>query len=257
MQNRLEDLFTLTEFLQFHPVENRRNARRWILDPLGRREDYAVENLRLLMRTVSSRRSRGSERKHLRSEIEVAVELSRPEREQYERIRANAGRMKASMGKTVSASTLLSYILRMRQICSHGLQEQASASKSADARARVSSDIFCNKCFEPLPFTSMLKSSGVKSGEAVFCLECTGEESGNLSLASDPLANQDSYRLERVVTPPETDTSLTKMSDDSMDVVLSANNGKGQKPSSKIQSVIRNLMQLGKKHNEDLTPTKR
>lgn len=39
VQNSLEDLFSLTEYLGFHPVENRLNARRWILEPLGARDE--------------------------------------------------------------------------------------------------------------------------------------------------------------------------------------------------------------------------
>jgi hypothetical protein len=227
------------------------------LDPLGRRDDYAVENLRLLMRTVSLRRSRDLEMKHVRSEIEVAVDLSWSEREQYERIRANIGRMKSSMGKEVSAHILLSCILQMRQICSHGLQEQSFELRSADARAPMSNDIFCNKCFESLPSTLMLRPSVAKGGEAVFCLECTGEDSGNLSLANDSLCIPNRYRLERDISSPETNTSLTEVAVDDIEMELDATGQKSPKISSKIESVIRNLMQLGKERNKDSTPTKR
>ncbi|KAL8837873.1 MAG: hypothetical protein Q9170_002348 [Blastenia crenularia] len=257
VQNRLEDLFTLTEFLQLHPVESRRNARRWILEPLGRREDSALENLRLLMRTVSLRRSRDSEMKHARSELEVAVDLSQSEREQYERVRANAGRMRANMGKAISAHTLLSSILQMRQICSHGLQEKTTAPRLADARVPLSSNIFCTKCFEPLPYTPVLRPSVAKNGEAVFCLECTGEESGNLSLVNDPLPIINAYHSERDNPTSETDTSGAKVADDTIEMDVDATSEDSPKSSSKIQSVIKTLMQLANERNHGSPPTKR
>ena len=80
--------------------------------------------------------------KHVRSELEVAVDLSRSECDEYETVRANAGRMKASMGKGMSAHTLLSFILQMRQICSHGLQEQTSSPRLMGTRKPLPSNVF-------------------------------------------------------------------------------------------------------------------
>ena len=194
---------------------------------------------------------------HVRREVEVAVDLTRPERDWYEKVRADAGGMKASMGKAVSAHTLLSFILQMRQICSHGFQGQVSGSRSADASVTLPSNVFCTKCCQALPSTSVLKPSVARSGKAVLCLECSGEENGNLGHANDLLPTLDLCPLKRDISSPETENGFTHMAENGVEMSMDATSVCSPKVSSKIQSVVENLMRLGEEQNEDSTPTKR
>ena len=259
VQNSLDDLFTLTEFLRFHPVETRQNVRRWVLDPLGTNKDGAIENFRLLMMTVALRRSRNSEMKHVRSEVEVAVTLSQTERQQYGSIRTRAQNMMASVEKTTSAHNLLSYILQMRQVCSHGLRKRASRSGPAAARGPLPSNTSCNKCSGVLPRDLILTSSLAESGEPKYCPECAAEESGDLGLLTDSPSLQS--HICRDKSTPKSWTGITALDvlgdDDGGDIVLNATTESGPEWSSKIASVVNNLVQLEQSHHSGSTPIKR
>lgn len=258
VHNDLNDLFTLTEFLRFHPVENRQNARRWVLDPLETKEDYAIENLRLLVGTVALRRSRNSEMKHVRSDVEVAVTLSHTERQQYDSIRTRARNIVASVEKTTPAHNLLSCILQMRQVCSHGLHERGSRPEPADARVPVSSNTVCSKCLELLPGDLIHNSSLAESGESRYCPECAAEESSTLCL------NTGSFSLQsRVCWDTSTPKSWTGVGvadvpgdDDGGDIDLNASTVSRPGWSSKIDSVVNNLVQLEQRRHPDAKPIK-
>ena len=238
VQNSLDDLFTLTEFLQFHPVENRQNARRWILDPLGTKEDYAIENFRCLVGTVALRRSRNSERKNIRSDSEVAVTLSHPERQQYDSILTKARNWIASTNKTTPTHNLLSCINQLRQICSHGLHERASRLEPAAAGRPLPSNTVCNKCLEAIPKELMLESSLAESGEPTYCEDCAAEERTNISPIADYSSSQS--RLCRDTSNPNiwTAVGVTGIS-------------------SKIESVVKNLILLEQRRYPGFKPIKR
>ena len=238
VQNSLEDLFTLTEFLQFHPVENRQNARRWILDPLGRKEDYAIESFRRLIGTVALRRSRTSERKNIRSDSEIAVTLSHHERQQYDSILTKARDWIASTNKTTPTHNLLSCINQLRQICSHGLHERASRSEPAAAGRPLPSNTVCNKCLEAIPKELMLESSLAESGEPTYCEDCAAEERSNLSPIADYSSSQS--RLCRDTSNPNIRTAVGVTG-----------------ISSKIESVVKNLILLEQRRYPGFKPIKR
>lgn len=244
VQNSLDDLFTLTEFLRFYPVETRQKARRWVLDPLGTKEDHAIETLRLLVRTVALRRSRNSEMKHVRSEVEVAVTLSHTERQQYGSILTRARDMMVSGEKTTSAHNLLSYILQMRQVCSHGLHERASRRPVA-ARGPLPGITVCNKCLEVLPSDLILNSSLAEGGEPKYCLECAAEGSSTVGLFTDSLSSQSRVCL---------DTSTSKSWDGS-GVTDTPGDDRPEWP-SKIDSVVSNLVQLERRRHPGSAPIK-
>ena len=151
VQNGLEDLFTLTEFLRFYPIENRLDSRRWILDPLGKKDASGLENLRLIMKAVALKRSTSSETHLGRAETEELVELCQAERERYDSIRVRARKKITRKGKNSSSHTLLSYILQMRQVCSCGLQDQTSRSDLVATRRPQRIAIVCDRCADVLP----------------------------------------------------------------------------------------------------------
>ena len=255
VQNSLDDLFTLTEFLQYHPVENRQNARRWILDPLGAKEDQAIENLRLLMGSVALRRTRNIEMKHSRSDIEVTVILSHTERQQYDSIRSEARRMITCAEKKTFAHKLLFYILQMRQVCSHGLRGRASA-----ARGLLPSNTVCNKCSEILTGDTVLDASMAADGETQYCLECAAEESSSLGVDSDSSSLQN-LTCQNTGSPQScTDVDMLDVhgnGDDNGIVMLDETAVSRPEGSSKVDSVVNNLLQLEKNSCQNSTPIKR
>lgn len=257
VQNSLNDLFTLTEFLRFHPVEDRRNARRWILEPLGTRDDRALDNLRVLMMAVALRRSRDSVMKRTRSDVEVAVALSDAERGQYESIRTKAHEIILSVEKSVAAHNLLSYILHLRQLCSHGLYERPARSESADAYGSLSSSPVCNKCLEPLPPDLVSQSNVVKSDESTYCLECAAEQTSTPDLITDS-PSLSSNKHDKGNLTIHLDMSVSSVIEDD-DVNMDLNEPVAVEPgfSSKVHSVISNLVKLEQPSHADSKPVKR
>ena len=258
VHNSLDDLFTLTEFLRFYPVENRQNVRRWVLDPLGNREDDAIENLRLLMKTVALKRPRESQMKHVRSEIEVAVTLSPSERQQYDSIHTKARKMIVSAERTTSAHNLLSYILRMRQVCSHGLNGRASRPGPAAGGGPLPSNA-CSKCSDVLPRDLSLNSSLAADGGPKYCLECAAEESSTPCLITDPLSFQGGPCWDTSTPEPWTGVGVAHVpeDDDGGDMDFNATTVSTLESSSKIDSVVNNLLQLEKMRHPDSIPIKR
>lgn len=262
VQNRLDDLFTLTEFLRFHPVENRSNARRWILDPLGMKEEHALDQFRLLMGAVALRRSRLSENIHGRSEKEVSVTLSRAEREHYASIRTRARRTITRSGKNSSSHTLISYILQMRQVCSHGLSGQISRPGILATRQYQRGQYVCDRCAEVFYPSPLSKLTSIATDGPQYCLECAFEEDGSLDLAPDSESLQnDAYEDS---SPPISwvDNGMTdSMADDTagqdIDMDMDESLTPGGECSSKIDSIMRNLVLLEQDQHRDNTPIKR
>ena len=251
VQNSLDDFFALTEFLRFHPVEDRCKARRWVLDPLGTQDEHALENLRLLVETVALRRTIGSEMSRARSDAVVTVPLSDTERRNYESIRNEARKMSVSVRKSATSHRLLYYILQMRQLCSHGLIGQTPVS---NASGLLTPRPTCNKCSENLPPDLSLGLPPVKSDELIFCLECAAEEDSVLDVTGDPSnLNQGQRSTTRQAgTIVQEDTSDEDIDMDAYDTTqLTAES------SSKIQSVIDNIVALDQQRHEDSSPVKR
>ena len=259
VQNSLDDLFALTEFLRFHPVENRQNARRWVLDPLGKKEEYAIENLQLLVSTVALRRSRGLEMKHVRSEVEVPVTLAYTERQQYNLIRNKAQRMIVGAENTTSAHELLSCILQMRQVCSHGLHGRACETEPAAHQGLLPSNTVCDKCSETFPRDLLLDSGLNEDSESKYCQECAKEESSTAYPISDSLSSQSGICLDNSTPFSWTGVAIADVcsDNDGEDMDLGANILAVPDWSSKIDSVVSNLLKAEQGQQFCSTPTKR
>ena len=258
VQNRLEDLFALTEFLRFHPVENRSNTRRWILDPLGSKDVNGLNNLRLLMRTVALKRSTSSETHCGRSETEEPVELSRAEREKYSSIRAQARKTITRTGKSSSSHTLLSYILQMRQVCSHGLRDQISRPDLVAIRQPQHRQYVCNGCADVLPSSQLSRSTSNATGGPQYCPECAFEEDASLGPATDStlLKNGVCEGMDTLVSQIDDQVSQYAGNND-VDMELDDVLQSGAESSSKIDSIMCNLIQLDQKRHSDDKPIKR
>ncbi|KAL9044199.1 MAG: hypothetical protein Q9214_002646, partial [Letrouitia sp. 1 TL-2023] len=200
-------------------------------------------------------RLRDTEMMHLRSDVEVLVDLSQSERDWYEMIRADAGKVKQSMSKTAAAHTLLSYILQLRQICSHGSPQQNFGSNSTTTQHAA--DIWCVKCFEPIKFASAFGSSIIGIGKPMYCQECGLEETSNISLASLSSSTLSETHLEEDKLMLQANFDFTEASNDDI-IEMDWDPASTQNPlfSSKIECVVMNLMHLEREQNKDSTPVK-
>ncbi len=252
VQNSLDDLFSLTEFLGFYPVENRLNARRWILDPLGARDDSSVNNLRLIVKSAMLRRFRDSQRKGRRLEHEVKVILSPAERELYKSIRSKAR-------TCLSPHDRLSYILRMRQVCSHGLRGPGQSLENAAAsREVIDGPTVCHRCGESL-FLLPSRISTLKSSNALqLCFECVDEQGGTAQSSTESRSLQDSLNEE--VGTPESDFDVDMLdctSENDVDMDRDQITLATPEPSTKIRTVLDNLLKLQQERHQDTSPIKR
>lgn len=258
IQNRLEDIFTLTEFLRFHPVENRSNTRRWILDPLGSKDVNGLNNLRLLMRTVALKRSTSSETHCGRSETEEPVELSRAEREKYSSICAQARKTITRTGKSSSSHTLLSYILQMRQVCSHGLRDQISRPDLIAIRQPQHRQYVCNGCADVLPSSQLSRSTSNATGRTQYCPECAFEEDASLGPATDSILLKNGVCEGMDTLASQIDDQVSKYAgNNDVDMELDDVLQSGAESSSKIDSIMCNIIQLDQKRHSDDKPIKR
>ena len=257
VQNKLDDLFSLTEFLGFYPVDNRANARRWILDPLGRKEEHALENLRLLMRTVAIRRPKVSENGCKRSEREMPVYLSQAERDQYGSVRTQARSMVTRTVNKSSAHTLLSFILQMRQLCSHGLLSEVIDHRSNSPREASIRTMVCDKCadnFGPADSTS-LTSTAIDGPR--YCPECAFEEDISAALPTQfDLAQNVIHKGATSVSQSEHQLD-GKLDDGVVEMEIDGPSISEMQTSSKLDSVVCNLIQLDRARHHDSKPIKR
>ena len=257
VQNRLDDLFTLTEFLGFYPVDNRANARRWILDPLGRKEEHALENLRLIMRTAAIRRSKVSESDCQRSEREVLVEFFQNEREQYDSTRTQARSMVTRNGNISSAHTLLSFILRMRQLCSHGLSRGAILRRPNLIRETSACMTVCDKCADSFnPAVSKILTLTATDGPR-YCPECAFENDMYAGLPTQSSSMQngvygDTTRIQRLE-----DQMIENSDDGVVEMEIDGPPVYETHISSKIDSIVHNLIGLDRARHPDGKPIKR
>ena len=257
VQNKLEDLFTLTEFLGFYPVDNRANARRWILDPLGRKEEQALENLRLVMRTVAIRRPKISESDCKRSEKEVLVELSQPEREQYDSTRTQARGMITRTRNKSFAHTLLSFIVRMRQLCSHGLSRGAIFRRPNMIGAISTCATVCDKCADSFNAADSKILTLTATDGPRYCPECAFENDISASLPTQTSSVQNGVYKDTTSIPRLEDQMNENLDDGVIEMEIDGPPVCETHTSSKIESVVGNLIGLDRVRHRDSKPIKR
>ena len=252
VQNSLDDFFSLTEFLGLHPVENRLNARRWILDPLGSGDRSSIDKLRYLIKSATLRRSRDSERNGRRLEHEVAVVLSAAERELYSSIRSKAR-------ECLSPHDRLSYLLKMRQVCSHGFQRQGQRLENVAAAAEVyRGPAICNKCGECISPTLEGNPILPSSTMTQLCFECTDEEGDTANSANCSLPQMTSTCEQVQASPSDPKLGLLDgPSRSQIDFGQDYMTPVSPEPTSKIRAVIGSLLELQQKRHQDGTPIKR
>ncbi|KAL9614731.1 MAG: hypothetical protein Q9167_000800 [Letrouitia subvulpina] len=123
IQNSLKDLFALTKFLRLSPFDEDSVIRRHILQPLVDMDRRGLDNLSLLIRSFSLRRTKDLCNMASRHEREVAVNFSESERHHYDTIRNEGRRRLMEVVKSQvseSGRVIFQTIGRLRQFCSYG-----------------------------------------------------------------------------------------------------------------------------------------
>ncbi|KAI9819643.1 MAG: hypothetical protein M1827_007093 [Pycnora praestabilis] len=187
VQNRLDDLFSLTKFLRFYPLDDLKNARKYILEPLSKKDRNGLINLRLAMRAIALRRNKQSFDDRRRTEKVVFVDLSYNERERYTALRDRARRYLSDYGAPEKSNTLLRSIGLLRKVCNHGTTEIISRPDPVGSSALRSQTLSCDNCFEtltPPPQTRPSEESIASCGH-ILCGECTQEQASS----EDPRLN--------------------------------------------------------------------
>lgn len=175
VQNKLDDLFSLTQFLRFHPLENHTNTRKFILEPLGRRDKTAVTNLRLAMQTIALRRTKTISTSRKREKIIVDVNLTPQEREHYVSVREKMRQLICN-SKTSQSHALLLCILYLRQLCSHGQPGYIQSSSTPRNEMPQTGPLSCDKCGDSILNGSQSTNQDTRACGHRICAECKVEE---------------------------------------------------------------------------------
>lgn len=243
MQNKLEDLFSLTEFLRFYPVDNYSNARQYILNPLGRKDQHVLTYLRSIMTTVALRRAKAACQIRRRSEIQQLVVLSSDEREQYDRILFHAKKMRSKSTRDAPAQVLFRSIIKLRQICSHGKLNHSPETRSDRQTWGQSSN--CRNCGDSLPRSPMPIEADQDIQGSQLCYDC--------ALSWNDIATDLSPHHSLL----DVDAQVSENEDVEMDVYRDESPLLKAEKSSKLEKVFSNLFKRQRVFNDDRTPVKR
>jgi len=122
IQNDLQDLGSLVEFLRVDPFDRPGTFQRLFLDPISRQANSGWERLRSLIKCISLRRTKDALENDLALPTRTAficdVSLDEDERRAYDLVKRRFALAIDSGGSKIGAFQL---ILRLRQICNHGL----------------------------------------------------------------------------------------------------------------------------------------
>jgi len=125
VQNRLDDLGALIRFIRISPFHEKSSFERHFLAPFKTGDTQVLDNLRLLVDSITLRRSKDKIDLPRKDEITIRLDFSEDERRLYE---AFARDSRQKMNALVNAGGLrgrsyahmLTFITRLRLICAHG-----------------------------------------------------------------------------------------------------------------------------------------
>jgi len=174
VQNKLSDLFSLTQFLGFEPLENHANARKYILELLSRKDSQGLENLRLALQVISLRRTKQSCTIRRRIEAVEQVILNERERHCYTATRDDAKKSLSSATGKSQGHILLRALSTLRQLCSHG---GSIIDTTPDSQPTRELNI-CDKCGDSIDTQNDSQQSFHGACGHNMCYECTREQNG-------------------------------------------------------------------------------
>jgi SNF2 family DNA or RNA helicase len=262
VQNKLDDLFSLTQFLRFHPLENHSNARKYILEPLGRQDKSAVTNLRLAMQTIALRRMKNASTSKRRDKIVIEIELSPRERQHYVSVRDRMRQLTLD-SKTPQSHALLLCILYLRQLCSHGKPSLSPAPSRHMSENPHAGTPFCNKCGDLISVNPKSADQESRTCGHKVCAECRLEEksiidgdSNSFALLLQCCVCQEPITSGTPKGKELNDQTLKSLLGDNSSEMLDASSN--PRFSSKIQGVVDKLMELNSEINTETgEPVKR
>ena len=253
VHNKLDDLFSLTTFLRFYPVDNESNTRKFILEPLGRKDPSALASLRSIMTTVALRRPQVADPSRHRSERVELVVLSPAEREKYRDILSQAQKMLAASTRTTSSSILLGSILRLRQICSHGISNLASIITKQRP--------VCYQCGDLLPSTPILSRETRLVQQHRLCYDCelASCDSSSITMSGQPKITQSLVETDPLTTGVKTHRDIVRSEYKMTDICIGQGNAftRTIEKSSKLEKVLSKLEELQRISNGSKDPIKR
>lgn len=260
VQNRLEDLFSLTEFLRFYPVDNYSNVQRYILSPFRRKDKRVLTDFHSIMTTLALRRTKASCYRQRRSERVESIILSAKEREQYNLILQHVKKMRSRTAHDARSHILLRAIIKLRQICSHGTLSATSI--FTNEAPYTEETLSCHQCGDSLPSLPMQIEEPQDFQGAQLCHDCqlgsynaAPDSSSLYSSFNGPLLQvhdstniKDSLRIEEIVYGSDStgaDKYQVKMPPTTYQT------------SSKLDKVLSNLIDLQQIRSEGEAPVKR
>ena len=260
MQNKLEDLFSLTEFLRFYPVDNGSNIRQYILNPLARKERRVLTDLRAIMKSLSLRRAKVVCHNHKRSEYTESIILSSEERKTYTTALLQVRKMRSDSAHDTPSHPLLRAILKLRQICSHGVLDHTLDSQKGVQDLGMS--LNCARCGNSLSLLQWYNIAGQDVLDDRLCHECRFYCNTNTldSITPSTYSNEFSHN-------PITTSLVEDFMDTGAEVSVSVCNenriypdeslSKNTQNSSKLGKILSNLMNLQCTSNNSKAPIKR
>lgn len=127
IQNRIEDFAALVAFLRIEHFSHPQNFKKSITTPLRKQEASAIPRLQKLVNAVCLRRTKESVVSELnltkREDHVEMIELDDYEQQLYDFAKSQANDMlRRSNDASGHYSSILQSILRLRQICNHGIE---------------------------------------------------------------------------------------------------------------------------------------
>jgi SNF2 family DNA or RNA helicase len=127
VQNRLEDLGALFNFIQLNPFNTTQGFNHWVVAPFKNADPEVVPKLQLLVSTVTMRRTKEIIKDEVpaRNDLIVKLEFSPDERRLHDWFEKDTMRKVniATAGDKMAGNTyarILTAILNMRLLCAHG-----------------------------------------------------------------------------------------------------------------------------------------
>ncbi|RYC57351.1 hypothetical protein CHU98_g8859 [Xylaria longipes] len=205
IQNKLDDITSLAQFLRLSPLSTRMAFQKHILGPLSEGGLNFAKPLRGYLEAYCLRRSEKCLTLPPSGQKNVTLQLSSEERQLYNQILNNTRRQIDSLVSKRDNGTysrLFTAMLRMRMLCNLGTFSWVGTSKAPLRRRHL--DIGCERCSATDEDTLMLL------GDCSFCPDCQRPLS-----PSSPLPDStDDQRSVAETSRGDTDIILDKMTGD-------------------------------------------
>jgi hypothetical protein len=199
VQNRLEDLGALFNFIQLSPFNTTQGFNHYVVAPFKNADPEVVPKLQLLVNTVTMRRTKEiiKDKVPTRNDLIIKLDFSKEERQLHDWFEKDTQRKVtvATSGDKIGGNTyakILTAILNMRLICAHGrdlLSDNAlrtTDGMTAENPMEIGEDesevlaLTRQQAYEMLDL-----SDQTDSAECVFCAQTSNQKQSVLEIESD------------------------------------------------------------------------